>query len=74
VELWGNGKSLEVWFKRPIYPDMKDDPDQIIGKTVRLPASVWAKIDEYRFDNRINKQTDAIRRLIERALEMETNK
>jgi hypothetical protein len=53
---------------------MTYDPDEIIGKTVRLPASVWEKIDEYRFDNRINKQTDAIRRLIERALEMETNK
>lgn len=51
---------------------MKDDPGEIIGKTVRLPASVWAKIDEYRFANRINKQTDAIRRLIERGLEMET--
>jgi hypothetical protein len=53
---------------------MKDDPDEIIGKTVRLPASVWEKIDEYRFGNRINKQNDAIRRLIERGHEVETNK
>jgi Arc/MetJ-type ribon-helix-helix transcriptional regulator len=50
---------------------MKDDPDKIIGKTVRLPASVWAEVDDYRFSNRINKQTEAIRRLIELALEVE---
>jgi hypothetical protein len=48
--------------------------DEIIGKTVRLPAHIWAKIDDYRFSNRINKETEAIRRLIERGLEMETNK
>jgi metal-responsive CopG/Arc/MetJ family transcriptional regulator len=38
--------------------------------TVRMDDDLLKAIDDYRFDNRIHKRVDAIRRLIEAGLEL----
>jgi hypothetical protein len=42
--------------------------ESIIRKSVALPASMWNEIAEFRADNRIISETEAVRRLIETAL------
>lgn len=48
---------------------MPDPTDQIVRKSVSLPSSLWALIDDYRFQNRIRSDADTIRRLIEIGLD-----
>jgi metal-responsive CopG/Arc/MetJ family transcriptional regulator len=48
---------------------MGDNSDPIIRKTVSLPASLWARIDEYQLRHRIKRDTAAVRRLIQDALD-----
>lgn len=36
---------------------------------VTLPQDLWELVTDYRFDNRINTESEAIRRLIELGLE-----
>lgn len=43
--------------------------DPIVRKTVSLPASVWRQVEDYQFANRVKRETEAIRRLIELGLE-----
>ena len=43
--------------------------DAPIRKTVSLPTSVWKQIEDYQFGNRIKREAEAIRRLIELGLE-----
>ncbi|MGX9963146.1 hypothetical protein ACVFYP_07470 [Roseomonas sp. F4] len=38
-------------------------------KLVSLPADLTEKVENYRFENRINTEAEAIRRLIELGLE-----
>jgi hypothetical protein len=47
---------------------MSERPDPPIRKTVSLPASVWQQIEDYQFSNRVKRETEAIRRLIELGL------
>lgn len=35
---------------------------------VKLPASVWARVDDYRFLHRLASRTAAVRALLERGL------
>jgi hypothetical protein len=52
---------------------MSDTSDQIVRKSVSLPSSLWALIDDYRFQKRIRSDADTIRRLIELGLEAATS-
>jgi len=46
-----------------------DDPP--IRKTVSLPASVWRRVEDFQFANRIKRDAEAIRRLVEKGLTAE---
>ncbi len=48
---------------------MSETPDPIVRKTVSLPASLWQRVEDYQFANRIKRDTKAVRRLIELGLE-----
>jgi hypothetical protein len=50
-------------------PAMSGTDDAPIRKTVTLPAGVWQQIEDFQFANRIKRETEAIRRLIELGLE-----
>jgi hypothetical protein len=45
------------------------DTDPVIRKTVSLPTSVWRRIEDFQFENRVKRDAEAIRRLIELGLE-----
>ena len=47
---------------------MAENDDSPVRKTVSLPAGVWRQIEDFRFENRIKRETEAIRRLIELGL------
>jgi hypothetical protein len=49
---------------------MTDDQDEIIRKTVSLPASLWKRIEDFQFDVRMKRETHAVRQLIELGLEV----
>lgn len=49
---------------------MADDPDPLVRKTVSLPASVWRRIEDFQFANRIKRDTQAVRDLVEAGLTM----
>lgn len=38
-------------------------------KTIALDEAVWARIGEYRFGNRVQSETEAVRRVIEAGLQ-----
>jgi metal-responsive CopG/Arc/MetJ family transcriptional regulator len=46
---------------------MKDAP-AASRKSVSLPSDLWKKVEDYRFDNRVATESEAIRRLIELGL------
>lgn len=48
---------------------MSDEKDEIIRKTVSLPASLWRRIDDYQFAVRLKRETMAVRQLLEIGLE-----
>ena len=48
---------------------MPDESDPIIRKTVSLPASLWQRIEDFQFEARVKRDTQAVRRLIEIGLE-----
>jgi hypothetical protein len=48
---------------------MDDEPDRPIRKTISLPAALWRRIEDYQFANRVKRDTEAMRRLIELGLE-----
>lgn len=39
-------------------------------KTIALDEAVWARIGEYRFGNRVQSETEAVRRVIEAGLQV----
>ncbi len=47
---------------------MVENDDNVVRKTVSLPAGVWRQIEDFQFANRIKRETEAIRRLIETGL------
>lgn len=42
----------------------KDTDDDYVRKVVRLPATTWREIAEFRHEERIGTETDAIGRLL----------
>src|SRR3712207_507160 len=44
---------------------MTDRPDPPIRKTVSLPASLWQRIEDFQFEHRVKRDTEAVRKLIE---------
>jgi hypothetical protein len=48
---------------------MSEKSDPVVRKTVSLPSSVWKQIEDFQFANRIKRETEAIRRLIEIGLD-----
>jgi hypothetical protein len=48
---------------------MDTDSDPIIRKSVSARASLWKRIDDYQIDNRVKRDSDAIRQLLELGLE-----
>ena len=46
-----------------------EDTDPVIRKTVSLPSSLWRQIEDFQFENRVKRDAEAIRRLIELGLE-----
>ena len=48
---------------------MSESNDPIVRKTVSLPASVWRQIEDFQFGNRLKRETEAIRRLIDLGLD-----
>ena len=47
---------------------MAVNPETTVRKLVSIPREVWEKVDDYRFENRIKTESEAIRRLIELGL------
>lgn len=45
--------------------------DSPIRKMVVVPPAMWAEISDYRFAEKMDTETEAIRRLIERGLDAE---
>ncbi len=52
-----------------MFVTMTGNTDPILRKTISMPASVWQKIENFQFDNRIKRESEAIRRVIELGLE-----
>ena len=48
---------------------MPEVADPVVRKTVSLPSSIWRQVEDYQFANRVKRETEAIRRLIELGLE-----
>ena len=44
------------------------DADQPVRKNVTFSAELWARIDDWQFANRVKKDTEALRQLIELGL------
>ncbi len=43
-------------------------PEKPVRKVVPLPPSTWKRVDEWRFQNRVRTEFEAVRRLMERGL------
>jgi hypothetical protein len=44
---------------------MSENSDPIIRKSVSLPASLWRQIEDFQFANRIKRDAQGVRRLLE---------
>lgn len=49
---------------------MTVSPDKV-RKIVTFDRAMWSKVEDYRFENRIQTEAEAIRRLVEIALKVE---
>jgi hypothetical protein len=47
---------------------MSEKNEEIVRKTVSLPAGLWRRIDDFRFEVRLKRETHAVRQLIETGL------
>jgi hypothetical protein len=47
---------------------MSENPDPVVRKTVSLPASLWRRIEDFQFENRIKRDAQGVRRLLELGL------
>ncbi len=50
--------------------DLRPIPEPAARKSVTLPDSMWKAISEYRFDNRIPAEAEAIRQILQRGLDL----
>ena len=50
---------------------MSDAAEPIVRKTFSLPADLWRRVEDYQFRNRIKRDAEALRRLLERGLDAE---
>jgi hypothetical protein len=41
-----------------------------IRKTISLPKTIWKAISDYRFDNRLKTEAEALRRILKEALDV----
>ena len=48
---------------------MTERPDPPVRKTISLPTSVWQRIEDFQFANRVKRDNEALRRLIELGLQ-----
>jgi len=48
---------------------MAVNPDTTVRKIVSLPKELWEEVSDYRFDNRLGTEADALRRLIQLGLD-----
>ncbi len=48
---------------------MTDQPDPVVRKTVSLPTSIWKRIEDFQFDHRVKRDSQAIRQLVELGLD-----
>lgn len=60
---------LHFWCGAPNVANMIDENDEIIRKSVSLPASLWQRIEDYQFAERVKRDAEAIRRLLDMGLE-----
>lgn len=49
----------------------KPNPKPPLRKTLALPEELWDRVSAFRFDNRIQSEVEAVRRLIESGLAQE---
>jgi hypothetical protein len=47
---------------------MADDDDTTIRKTISLPLKLWKRVEDFQFEARVKRDTEAVRRLIELGL------
>jgi hypothetical protein len=47
---------------------MPDETAPVVRKTISLPSDIWQQVEDYQFGNRIKRETEAIRRLIDLGL------
>ncbi|WP_451993609.1 hypothetical protein [Azospirillum argentinense] len=47
---------------------MAHNPETTVRKIFTLPKDLWARVDDYRFENRLPTESEAMRRLIELGL------
>lgn len=50
---------------------MPVNPETTVRKMLSFKRPLWERIQDYRFSRRINAETEAVRRLIERGLDAE---
>lgn len=60
------GSEVQRQAQQPRRRRMSDEP--LKGRTIRLPESEWAEIEEYRKKERAVTISDAVRRLLREAL------
>jgi hypothetical protein len=48
---------------------MTDDADTTIRKTISLPSKLWKRIEDFQFEARVKRDTEAVRRLLELGLD-----
>lgn len=48
---------------------MNEKKEKPIRKTISLPPSMWKAIEDYQFENRIKRETEAVRQIIKQGLE-----
>ena len=48
---------------------MSSDEDTTIRKTISLPLSLWRRVEDFQFEARVKRDTEAVRQLLEIGLE-----
>ena len=57
-----------TWVCGALALHMVGEPDQNVRKTVSLPSGAWSCIEDFQFENRLKRESEAIRGLIELGL------
>jgi metal-responsive CopG/Arc/MetJ family transcriptional regulator len=48
---------------------MSDEESPMIRKTISLPERLWRRIEDFQFDARVKRDTEAVRQLLELGLQ-----